>query len=1081
MNPSSLPPGSSKVRTGQVPPQKSEQKPKGNRFTNRLSLLKDKIGVKKNTSSTSSQPTQKKVEEIKKSTEATTSSTSSQPIQTGVIKLETPRKMEVVKNVQVTPRKVITTPDGKRTLVEPTYEERTEVVGIEKISEWTEEEYAEVKKTLLGSLDHFKKFLNTFLCRVLGITEAQLTEGIKKGSIKGFDKMKIDKEKNCFVLNNDVMENGIIPLLRSTSNIVCVNLCLFQDEIYEDALIKFFKALPRTNVVDVTISKELSLNSDEKLAIKSAQETLLQLGRKLTVHFLTKEESGVEFRLPYIFDITKREFFEVVRKSNLDVRAIRYDLAKDKLILDRVAMEKVIIPILEADPNITSIHLDLFQVIEEGALVKFFEALPRTQVKKITILKARPLNEQESQAWERVKKVLPTLSLVRTMSTLDFVKKTLPQLFNISEEVLLETAKKKNVDLEFIDWDTKKDCLIVDCRGMDKVIVPILKAIPEIEELDFEVFDDEIKDGALVVLFEALPKTKVNKIKILKERVLTENEAIYLRQAEENLKKLSRPLTIIRISKEARLLRNKVKNILLTVFRVTEEVLSKAIQKLGIDLSTMQIHSTKNCLIIDDQAMDRVILPILKSIPTITVLSLDYADDEIHGNALINLFNALPSTTVQTIRIPKERVLSDREAQAMEALKRSNNKLQVIRTISKEESQRNTIKNILRNVFEVTEETLSETIWKLGVDLSTIHIHSTKKCLIVDDQAMEKVIIPILKSIPTITVFNLDDAGDEINGNALVKLFNVLPSTTVQTIRIPKKRVLSDHETQVLEKLKRENDKLTVIRSMSQEERHSEFMENNLNKVFKMPKELFSEAVKKLGIHFEAIRHHSKKDCYILSDYVMENVILPILKAYPTIKEIDLTMFRDEIQCNLTHFFTFLANTGVENLIISEQRLLTTGETQSLEATKKALNSLGLALRITYLKDIIKKNIELVLSLVFNGSTSKELSNCIKQANIDLSIIKYDHSNCSIDPDGMEKVIIEILKKYSPAITEVDLSFPRIKDGALSIFFKLLPETKVTKVVLDEETILSEEENRSLESAKRILSQRGQSLELSFS
>ncbi len=111
--------------------------------------------------------------------------------------------------------------------------------------------------------------------------------------------------------------------------------------------------------------------------------------------------------------------------------------------------------------------------------------------------------------------------------------------------------------------------------------------------------------------------------------------------------------------------RNAVKNILPKVFNSTFEILSKHININDLDLIGCNLSKEKQCLIVDEVGMDKVIIPIIKGNSSITLANLSLFKDEIHGRSLIKLFEAIPETNVRAVVIPKVKPLSLDEKKAI--------------------------------------------------------------------------------------------------------------------------------------------------------------------------------------------------------------------------------------------------------------------------------------------------------------------------------------------------------------------------------------------------------------------------------
>jgi hypothetical protein len=101
--------------------------------------------------------------------------------------------------------------------------------------------------------------------------------------------------------------------------------------------------------------------------------------------------------------------------------------------------------------------------------------------------------------------------------------------------------------------------------------------------------------------------------------------------------------------------KNAVKTVLAEkVLNTTMETLCNFVSQDDLEKITCDLDD-KKCLIMGEEGVDSVIIPFLKAHSSIKVVNLGFFKDEIHGNALIKLFKALPETEVNKVIIAKVR------------------------------------------------------------------------------------------------------------------------------------------------------------------------------------------------------------------------------------------------------------------------------------------------------------------------------------------------------------------------------------------------------------------------------------------
>lgn len=114
---------------------------------------------------------------------------------------------------------------------------------------------------------------------------------------------------------------------------------------------------------------------------------------------------------------------------------------------------------------------------------------------------------------------------------------------------------------------------------------------------------------------------------------------------------------------------------------------------------------------------------------------------------------------------------------------------------AKEESQINEVRKLVKKCLTITfgtnEETLCKTISQQELD--KIFCVREKKCIGIDDEGMERVILTFVRMHNTERV-NLTVFKEEFRGTSLIRLFNEVPKTNVKTVIIAKQ--LNDQELQ---------------------------------------------------------------------------------------------------------------------------------------------------------------------------------------------------------------------------------------------------------------------------------------------
>lgn len=102
--------------------------------------------------------------------------------------------------------------------------------------------------------EHLFKCIIFVLKKAFFADEKKIKESISEDLLV---KLKVVMQKQCLIVDELEMNSIILPYIIN-NRIDKVDLGAFKDEISENALLRFFEALPRTSLTKVIISKPLS-------------------------------------------------------------------------------------------------------------------------------------------------------------------------------------------------------------------------------------------------------------------------------------------------------------------------------------------------------------------------------------------------------------------------------------------------------------------------------------------------------------------------------------------------------------------------------------------------------------------------------------------------------------------------------------------------------------------------------------------------------------------------------------------------------------------------------------------------------
>jgi hypothetical protein len=160
----------------------------------------------------------------------------------------------------------------------------------------------------------------------------------------------------------------------------------------------------------------------------------------------------------------------------------------------------------------------------------------------------------------------------------------------------------------------------------------------------------QAKEASVKVKEDVLEKKEVLKQQLQKEKKIEEDKQL---ENTRNAVKTGLSQSVLRISSE---LSNSI------------SILCNSVSQANLD----KIGFDKGCLTIAEDGMESVLIPFLKSHDT-KVVDLTIFKEEIHGNALINLFKALPETQVTKVIIAKVRraIMTTEELNALLSVKKA--------------------------------------------------------------------------------------------------------------------------------------------------------------------------------------------------------------------------------------------------------------------------------------------------------------------------------------------------------------------------------------------------------------------------
>ena len=188
-----------------------------------------------------------------------------------------------------------------------------------------------------------------------------------------------------------------------------------------------------------------------------------------------------------------------------------------------------------------------------------------------------------------------------------------------------------------------------------------------------EISMNNLPEGARIVKLNPMSEDDKNEVDGLIINCIT--NAVQLCSINKQQEALDGREAAIREKEAKQQLENKRKAIMKflseDVLHTTVEILCNFIPQENLDKIKCDL-TVKKCFIIDNVGMDCVIIPFLKADP-VKEVDLTIFKDEIHGDALIKLFKALPETQVNKVVIAKVRqvIMTTEELTTMTLTKKS--------------------------------------------------------------------------------------------------------------------------------------------------------------------------------------------------------------------------------------------------------------------------------------------------------------------------------------------------------------------------------------------------------------------------
>jgi hypothetical protein len=161
-------------------------------------------------------------------------------------------------------------------------------------------------------------------------------------------------------------------------------------------------------------------------------------------------------------------------------------------------------------------------------------------------------------------------------------------------------------------------------------------------------------------------------VAIEKKEAALEEKKLLIQQLQRDKKLEEDRLNIEKEVRQLEIKRNAVKTVLSqNILRTSIDAICSFVSQADLDKIKCDLGN-KECLIIAEDGMDSVLIPFLKAHDT-KIVDLTIFKDEIHGNALIKLFKALPETQVTKVIISKIRqsTMTTEELTTMSLTKKS--------------------------------------------------------------------------------------------------------------------------------------------------------------------------------------------------------------------------------------------------------------------------------------------------------------------------------------------------------------------------------------------------------------------------